>query len=51
MRRRPFCFVWLFSVFVNFVFFVLYNHKKLCYNYIKVQSKGVTLNEMYVLRL
>ena len=39
------------SVFINFFFFALYNHKILCYNYIKVQSKGVTLNEMYVLRL
>lgn len=51
MRRRLFCFVCLFAVYANFVFFALYNHKILCYNYIKVQSKGVTLNEMYVLRL
>ena len=51
MRRRPFCFIRLFAISINFVFFALYNHKILCYNYIKVQSKGVTLNEMYVLRL
>ena len=51
MRLRSFCFIRLFAVYVNFVFFALYNHKILCYNYIKVQSKGVTLNEMYVLRL